>query len=916
MAPYGDGVHPGDDDVHVVGAVAEAARLDALLDRARTDGPVVVLVEGPAGIGRTTLLRRFLHRHADLQVTAVVGLPWESSRAGALAGRLLDDDPRDLPAPPDPPSPVDLGTALARRWQTRAGEGPLVVAVDDAHCADLVSLQAITSAVARLRSVPVLVVLTRTTGWAAAGDPRAVAVLDKLPAVPVLVPRLGPAETRLLAARTVAVDLPAPVARRLCAHTAGIPRHLLELLRETPPDRWSDWQTRLPVPSRIQQRVRRALDDCSPPARALVEAAAVLGPTPVLADAVALTGLTDPIGALDEACAVGLLVPAAGHGLDALAFPERLVRSAVHATLAPGARHRLHLRAASVVTDETERLRHRVEAAPLPDAGLADELVTLARRKAEEGAWAVVAGALLDAGRISPTRAAREERLIEAVDALAGAGLLGQAVDALPELEALPSGPRRDAVLAYVAVQRGRRAEAVSYLDTAWRRRGADRLAAAVVCQRFVLHALADWDGDELVRWAGRAVEHGEPGSPAAVESRAIVGLGHAARGCLDEAFTAYRHALAESPSGPQHQRARMGLGWLALAQDQPETARRDLEAAVPTVRQTGSNRISLWALVWLARARFALGDWPGALDAVGQAEVLLGATGLDLLRPLVHWTGAQIHALHGAQEAAERHLHLGAAGEQDYTVMTVPALLARATVAETASDYSAVVRHLTPLATRTPRGGLDEPGFWPWHDVYANALVVSDRLAEAGAFLAPLEATAHRRGHRSASARLGVVRGRLLAARGDLPGAEDAFERSRAHLAALPLPYDRARVDFAHGTTLRRAGRRRDAAALLSTARQTFAALGAQVYVERCDRELRTGRPGPRGADTADVLTEQERAVAELVATGRTNKEVAASMLLSVKTVQFHLTRVYAKLAVRSRAELAARFPRPTAEP
>jgi DNA-binding CsgD family transcriptional regulator len=116
--------------------------------------------------------------------------------------------------------------------------------------------------------------------------------------------------------------------------------------------------------------------------------------------------------------------------------------------------------------------------------------------------------------------------------------------------------------------------------------------------------------------------------------------------------------------------------------------------------------------------------------------------------------------------------------------------------------------------------------------------------------------------------------------------------------------------VDFAHGITLRRAGRRRDAAALLTVARQSFAALGAQVYVERCDRELKTGRPAPRGVEPGtETLTEQERSVAALVATGMTNKEVAAAMMLSIKTVQFHLTRVYAKLGVRSRSELAARF-------
>ncbi|SDZ07354.1 AAA ATPase domain-containing protein [Geodermatophilus africanus] len=902
---------PGDDDVHVVGLTAESARLETLLGGTRAGGPVVVLVEGASGSGRTTLLRRFLHRHAELPVSAAAGLPWETHRPGGLVRRLLDDGPA-AGADDAAGDPADLGTELARRWAARAADGALLAAVDDADRADPVSLQAIGSAVARSAGVPVLLVLVRATGWPAPGTPEVVDLLDGLPAVRLPVRPLGLEETRLLAARVAATELPSVVARRLRDHTAGNPRDLLELLRETPPARWSDWHTELPVPSRVRSRVQRALAGCSPEVRALVEGAAVLGDTPGLADAASLAGLAEPIGALDEACAAGLLAPAAGSGLDVLTFPERFVRGAVSATLGPGDRSRLHARAAEVVPDELERLRHRVEAAPLPDAGLAGQLVELARRKADEGAWAAVAGALVDASRISPSRAEREGRLIQAVDALAGAGLIGQAVEALPDVEALPSGPRRDAVLAYVAVQRGRRAEAVAYLETAWRHRGSDRDAAAVVCQRHVLHALADWDGDELVRWAGRAEEHAAPGSPAAVESRAVVGLGHAARGAVEAAVTAYRHAVAENPSGPQHQRARMGLGWLSLARDEPEAARRELESAVPTVRQTGSNRISLWALVWLARTRFVLGDWPGALDAVNQAEVLLGTTGLDLLRPLVHWTGAQVRALRGEREAAERHLRLGAAAEHDYTVMTVPALLARAAVAEAASDYESVVRHLTPLVLRTPRGGLDEPGFWPWHDVHANALVVTGRLSDAEAFLAPHEGTVRRRGHRSAGARLGYVRGRLLAARGDLPGAEEAFEAARAGLAGLPMPYERARVDFAHGVTLRRAGRRRDAAALLATARQSFAALGAQVYVERCDRELKTGRPAPRASRPGpEALTEQERAVATLVATGLTNKEVAASMLLSVKTVQFHLTRVYAKLGVRSRAELAARFAR-----
>jgi DNA-binding CsgD family transcriptional regulator len=202
----------------------------------------------------------------------------------------------------------------------------------------------------------------------------------------------------------------------------------------------------------------------------------------------------------------------------------------------------------------------------------------------------------------------------------------------------------------------------------------------------------------------------------------------------------------------------------------------------------------------------------------------------------------------------------------------------------------------------------VDEPGAWPWPDVYANALVVEGRYDDADAFLRPHEALALERGHRSATARLGYARGRLLGAQGDLHAAREFFERSRALLADTPLRWDRARVGFAYGQTLRRAGKRREADAVMVTARDLYAALGATTYVARCDRELKAGGVhAARGAEQpVDALTPQEEAVAELVASGLSNREVAAELFVSMKTVQYHLTRIYAKLGVRSRTELA----------
>lgn len=144
---------------------------------------------------------------------------------------------------------------------------------------------------------------------------------------------------------------------------------------------------------------------------------------------------------------------------------------------------------------------------------------------------------------------------------------------------------------------------------------------------------------------------------------------------------------------------------------------------------------------------------------------------------------------------------------------MLVPACLARAQVAEARGDHDRVVEALAPIVRLAPRDSVDEPGFWPWQEVYANALVLTNRTGEADEFLVPHERLAALRGHRSTLARLGLVRGRITAARGDIDTARKEFEQALHHLDRRPLPYDRARVNFAYGQSLRRAGKRRDAA-------------------------------------------------------------------------------------------------------
>jgi DNA-binding CsgD family transcriptional regulator len=240
-----------------------------------------------------------------------------------------------------------------------------------------------------------------------------------------------------------------------------------------------------------------------------------------------------------------------------------------------------------------------------------------------------------------------------------------------------------------------------------------------------------------------------------------------------------------------------------------------------------------------------------------------------------------------------------------------VAAALAQAQPAAARGDHAAVLRALEPVLAPDPRDGLDEPGFWPWPAMYADALVSAGRLAQADAFLRRHEELALARGRGSSIAMLARVRGRLEAAAGHPDAAEAAFRQALEHLERLGLPFPRALTELAYGQSLRRQGHRRAAADRLQAARERFADLRAQPYLERCDRELSACGLTPVKRHDVDPsqLTAQEAAVARLVAAGMSNRQVAAELFISVKTVQFHLTHIYSKLKVASRTELAARL-------
>ena len=881
---------------------AELAALEQHLLRVGEHGPAQVLVTGSAGSGRSSLVARFAAAHAN--VLTARGAEWEADRDHGVLAQLLGsaDLPRD---------PFSAGALLADTVGADPGRPGLVI-VDDADWSDVASLRALSSAVHHHRDRPFLVVLVSTLAAPVfATAPLLDAVGERIRVRP-----LDAAGIRSLAAAH-GVHLHASLAERLRVHTGGLPGAAVALVEELPASTWTAFDPELPAPASVAARVRDRLDALDGPARALVEAVCVLGPGAGIAEAAALAGLEDPLPALDVAVASGLVRIAERRRAHVVSAADPMVEAAVRAALGPRRLAETHLRAATVVTDPADRLGHRAAATAMPDRSLADALAALAAERAAEGAWAAVASLLARASRLTDEINRRELRLAQAADALVGAGDALAAVTLLPEVESLRETPLRNAVLGYLAIVRGRPAEAETWLRRAWDLVNVDREpdVAATICQRRVLHSLARCRGAQLVEWADRAIALVPPDSPAAVEAAAIRGLGVAATGRPREALADYERLAGQVGHGAQAQRVTMGRGWLHLVVDEVDEARAALESARPTGFLGGSTRISLWAHAWLARAEFVAGDWDDALRTVDEGLDLVDRSGMTLVGPLLSWTRAQVLALRGDWGGAEAALRDGGAGPRDYEIMRVPSCLAQAQVAEARADYAGVIRALEPLRQPWAGGDIAEPGAWPWADVYANALVIEGRYDDAASFLRPHEELAAERGHRSARARLGYARGRLLGASGDLAAARASFETSLELLADTPLRYDRARVNFAYGQTLRRAGKRRDADAVIGTARDIYLALGATTYVARCDRELKAGGVhAARSPDRpADTLTPQEEAVTQLVARGLSNREVAAELFVAEKTVQYHLTRVYAKLGVRSRTELAAlRAPSP----
>ena len=558
-----------------------------------------------------------------------------------------------------------------------------------------------------------------------------------------------------------------------------------------------------------------------------------------------------------------------------------------------------------------EALQHRLAAAVGPDPVLVTDLRAHADVERASGRPGAAASALLAARQVALPDVDTSALLLEALDLLLLEGDVAAALRHASSLEQLAPSAQALAVRARLAFYVGRHDEARTLGEQAWREvedlapGDRDRLAA-VLAQMAILAN----EGASAAEWAQRALASGLLPAGLATATRATGALGLGVSGRTPDGL-ALLATPADAPLTPaEEQQLRSTRGLLHVFVDELDEARADLTACLPSAGR-GMQPHQLTSLGAMAEVEYRAGDWDSSAAFADQLVGLVEDTEQLWLLSFAHSMAVLTAAPRGQWDLAERHLRATAEalGLVDDAASRAYADGAAVHVAYCRGDAAGVVLAASDLLA-SESGTPGEPGVLTWCSQYVSALVDLHRLDEAETALTRMERRARDRQHRSRRAALARVRGELEAARRRGPQARSAFVEAIELGSSPGDALESAVAHAAYGRFLRRRGERRHAIEELQRAADLFNHLGAEPFLARCASELAAcGAAAARHPGSAPhaTLTPQELAVARLVVAGRRNQEIADELVLSVKTVGYHLGHVYTKLGVRSRTELAA---------
>ena len=899
--------------------------IDQLLATARAGGSGALVIRGEPGIGKSALLAEAGERAGQMRLLRVrafeseQALPFAalSSLLSPVAGQLEEVPLGQRPALAmalgvAAPGPIDRFAAYAATLSLLAavaGERPLAVLVDDAHWLDAPSSEALIFAARRLGEEGIAMLL-------ASRDEEG-ARLDTTGLRELRLDGLDLPATAALLVEAIGHGIPAELAEDLMEVTAGNPLALGELARTLTAAQLNGAEP-LPSPLPFGADIAAAFGRQiallpEETQRALVVVAAADGAsTAALGRALSALGFSlDTLGPAEAAA----LVAVDGRTVK-LRHP--LVGAALYHRAESAQRREAHAALAAALDGPGERSRrawHLAAAALGPDEAVATELEAAAAEARGRGAPASAGNALAVAAALTLASPRRVERQLQAAEDLYLAGQVERAGALLDESLALVDGDPR--LRARIEHSRARGETLTGWPDRNQRRLRAEAervrpydgpQATAMLVDTCVLLAFAGRPRemrDEMRRIAPHAEPVGDPVSFAAGWTRAAGELfsGDYAEGrrLLDMAEATVR-ALPLAVVGL----VGGSLGVVLIYCEEYERAHRLLADFAETARREGLVQMLPLVLAGLSDVEFRLGDWAPAYADAAQSTALADDTGGDVLNGLTQL--AYVEAATGRAKDCRRHGEraLGIAQERGAGAMISMTGTALGLLELGLGHYEAAIERLAPTGHFSLERGLELPGVAAWAQDLAEAYVRAGDPAAATRVLSTLEQHATRSNAHLAHAAVARCRG-LMA------GEDEYFLRALALHDQRPAPFERARTELCFGEQLRRGGHRTEAREHLRRALGTFDALGARPWSEHALRELHaTGeRARRRGPDTAAQLTPQELQVALLVAEGATNKEAAAALFLSPKTIEAHLLRVYRKLGLHSRTELARRMVR-----
>jgi DNA-binding CsgD family transcriptional regulator len=903
---------------HLIGRGHEQHVLANALSSAREGGSGVLLVHGEPGVGKTALLEWAIDQASEFRVLRTVGVEGELEFPFAalqqLCAPILDLAQR-LPGPQrdaltvafglsagQAPTPFLVGLAILGILSEAAEERPLLCVVDDTQWLDHASAGTLVFVARRLLAEKIALLFAgRDPAAALAGLPR------------LRVEPLRHSHARTLLESVLPTRLDEPVLERIVAETHGNPLALLELPHGLTPTQLAGGfglPTAVPLSASIEESFTRRLAGLPGDARRLLLTAAAdpVGDPGLLWRAAARLGI--PASAAETVEAEGLLELGAR-----VVFRHPLIRSAVYRAAGLKDRravHRAIAESTDAELDPDRRAWHQAQAASAPDEDVAEALERSAGRARARGGMAAVAAFLERAATLTPEPRRRGQRLLAAAGAQRDAGDLEGALALLAHVDpgALDElgRARIDLLRAQIALeqQRGREAGRL-YLSAA---KGLEPLDVEMARETYLEALGGAMTSDVEVVGGAPAVAAAARAAPAAtVPARAADLLLDAFAVRLTDGYAAAVPSLAralelllaseisaEKPSQGLSLSSLRNSNVVALELWDDEALHLLAARQVRVARDTGALVHLQFALSFLARSQMLAGDLTAAALLIDEARLIADAIGNA---PLVN---APIILAAWRGEEAEASELIEANSEEALTRRW------------TSNNYATAVLN-NGLGRHDAARDAAWQAFKPDPIGYGTLLV--PELAEAASRtgdLPSLEAVRAWLAERTrviSSEWVNGIEARVRALTSEGEAADNLYRESIARLAGNRVQLELARSHLLYGEWLRRERRRLDARTHLRIALEAFTVMGANAFAGRAERELlATGEHArKRTPDTLDQLTPQETQIARLVANGHTNREIAAQLFISPSTVEYHLRKVFRKLDVKSRTQLARRL-------